>query len=139
MPQILLASVFLLLPLAAAAAEPAGNRLEKGDHVVIIGNTLAERMQHVGHWETLLHSRFPELQLVVRNLGWSADEIALRPRSKDFIDHHNTLVDHNPNLLIAMFGFNEWCRGAGGAAPVRAGSRAVPRRAPADRPIHLGP
>ena len=107
MPQILLASVFLLLPLAAAAAEPAGIRLEKGDHVVVIGNTLAERMQHVGHWETLLHSRFPELELVVRNLGWSADEIALRPRSKDFVDHHNTLADHKPNLLIAMFGFNE--------------------------------
>jgi len=107
MPQILLASVFLLLPLAAAAAGPAGIRLEKGDHVVVIGNTLAERMQHVGHWETLLHSRFPELELVVRNLGWSADEIALRPRSKDFVDHHNTLADHKPNLLIAMFGFNE--------------------------------
>ncbi len=108
MPQILLAAVFLVLPLAAAAADgPADIRLQQGDHVVVIGNTLAERMQHVGHWETLLHSRFPELELVVRNLGWSADEITLRPRSKNFVDHHNTLADHKPNLLIAMFGFNE--------------------------------
>lgn len=108
MPQILLATVLLLLPLAARAADgPAGVQLQKGDRVVVIGNTLAERMQHVGHWETLLHARFPELELVVRNLGWSADEITLRPRSKNFVDHHNTLADHKPNLLIAMFGFNE--------------------------------
>ncbi len=45
MPQILLAAMFLLLPLAAVAAEPAGIRLEKGDRVVVIGNTLAERMR----------------------------------------------------------------------------------------------
>jgi hypothetical protein len=89
MPQILLATVLLLLPLAARAADgPAGVQLQKGDRVVVIGNTLAERMQHVGHWETLLHARFPELELVVRNLGWSADEITLRPRSKNFVDHH---------------------------------------------------
>lgn len=114
MPRILLAAMFVLLPLAAAAAEPAEIRLQKGDHVVVIGNTLAERMQHCGHWETLLHSRFPELELVVRNLGWSADEIALRPRSKNFVDHHNTLADHKPNLLIAMFGFNESFAGPDG-------------------------
>ena len=38
-------------------------------------------MQYFGNFETLLHSRFPELDLVVHNLGWSADELTLRPRS----------------------------------------------------------
>lgn len=97
----------------AAAAEPQV-KLEKGDHVVLIGNTLAERMQYYGNWETLLHSRFPNQELVVRNLGWSADEIKLRPRSKDFTDHQQTLADHKPNVLLAMFGFNESFAGPAG-------------------------
>jgi len=95
-------------------------RLEQGDHVVIVGNTLAERMQYFGAFETLLHSRFPELQLVVRNLGWSADELSLRPRSKDFVDHGHTLADHKPNVLIAMFGFNESFAGPAGVAKFEA-------------------
>jgi lysophospholipase L1-like esterase len=91
-------------------------KLEKGDHVVIVGNTLAERMNSFGHFETLLHSRFPEHELYVRNLGWSADEVSLRPRSKDYRDHNNNLSDHRPNVLLAMFGFNESFAGPDGVA-----------------------
>jgi glucose/arabinose dehydrogenase/lysophospholipase L1-like esterase len=114
--------------------------LEKGDHVVLIGNCLAERMQYFGHFETLLHSRFPEHELYVRNLGWSADEVTLvplavtpvensadrigiqgdraplRPRSKDFIDHKHTLADHKADVVLAFFGFNESFRGEKGLA-----------------------
>jgi glucose/arabinose dehydrogenase/lysophospholipase L1-like esterase len=96
----------LLFAFTLSAADPA-LKLEKGDHVVIVGNTLAERMNYFGNFETLLHSRFPEHNLYVRNLGWSADEVSLRPRSKDYRDHTNNLSDHKPNVLIAMFGFNE--------------------------------
>ena len=52
--------------------------LQPGDHICIIGNTLAERMQHDGWLETLLHARFPQHDLVIRNLGFSGDEIATR-------------------------------------------------------------
>jgi glucose/arabinose dehydrogenase len=92
--------------LTASAAAPV-LELKKGDHVVLIGNTLAERMQHFGHFETLLHSRFPDLNLVVRNLGWSADELTLRPRSQNFKDHGHTLEDHKADVILAFFGFNE--------------------------------
>ena len=97
------------LLVTSAVALPAEPKLQfkKGDHVVLIGNTLAERMQYFGHLETLLHSRFPELNLVVRNLGWSADELALRPRSQSFKDHGHTLEDHKADCLLAFFGFNE--------------------------------
>ena len=47
----------------------------KGDHICLIGNTLAERMQHYGWLETLLQAQFPDHHLVVRNLGYSGDEI----------------------------------------------------------------
>ena len=100
---------------------PRAERLElnKGDKIVLIGNTLAERMQYFGHWETLLHSRFPEHELVVRNLGWSADELTLRPRSQDFEDHGHTLEDHKPDVILAFFGFNESFAGAEGTGEVR--------------------
>src|SRR5262249_23141988 len=59
------------------------------------------------HFEALLHSRFPDLELVVHDLGWSADELKLRPRSAGFQDHGHTLRDEKPDVLIAAFGFNE--------------------------------
>jgi hypothetical protein len=97
----------------ARSAEPL-LQLQKGDHVVLVGNTLAERLQQHGNFETLLHSRFPDMELVVRNLGWSADEISLRPRSKDFKDHGHTLGDHQANVILAFFGFNESFAGPAG-------------------------
>ena len=58
--------------------------LKPGDHICIIGNTLAERMNHHGWLETMLHARFPKHNLVVRNLGYSGDELTIRLRSMDF-------------------------------------------------------
>jgi hypothetical protein len=76
--------------LAALWTIPAGGQavapfaLRAGDHISIVGNTLAERMQYDGWLETMLHARFPKHDLVIRNLGFSGDEIATRPRSKNF-------------------------------------------------------
>ncbi|WP_417378083.1 PVC-type heme-binding CxxCH protein [Gimesia sp.] len=88
--------------------------LKPHDHIVFIGNTFPERMQDAGYFETLLHSRFPDKELVVRNLGWSADELTLRPRSKDFQDHGHNLEDHKADVIIACFGFNESFAGKAG-------------------------
>ncbi|RUL86143.1 azurin [Tautonia sociabilis] len=118
-----LALATLATPVASdsRAEGPAPERLplDKGDRIILIGNTLAERMQYFGHWETLLHSRFPELELVVRDLGWSADELTLRPRSKDFDDHGHTLEDEKPDVVIAAFGFNESFAGPEGLETFR--------------------
>lgn len=98
------------------AAEGPALTLKKQDKIVIVGNTLAERMQYYNHWEALLHSRFADLELTVRNLGWSADELTLRPRSQDFQDHGHNLTDHKPTVVFAMFGFNESFGGEKGLA-----------------------
>jgi lysophospholipase L1-like esterase len=103
----LFACLVALGPVAASAAAPTKLELHEGDTIVLIGNTLAERMQYFGNWETLLHARFPEQKLVVRNLGWSADELTLRPRSLNFKDHGHRLEDHKPDVVLAFFGFNE--------------------------------
>src|SRR5262245_57406600 len=102
----ILYSILLFCTVASAAA-PETLVLHEGDTVVLIGNTLAERMQYFGNWESLLHARFPEKKLVVRDLGWSADELTLRPRSLNFQDHGHRLEDLKPDVILALFGFNE--------------------------------
>jgi glucose/arabinose dehydrogenase len=114
----LLAAAWFCSPAPAAAETKL--ELRKGDKIVLIGNTLAERMQYYNHWETLLHSRFPDLDLTVRNLGWSADELTLRPRSQDFKDHGHNLTDHKPDVILAFFGFNESFGGEAGLAKFQA-------------------
>jgi hypothetical protein len=72
----------------ATAAEPIVTglplQLQRGDRIALIGNTLLERSQEFGHFEAMLQQMFPELQLVVRHLAWSADEIGLQPRPANF-------------------------------------------------------
>src|SRR5437868_6667875 len=84
--SVLAAALLMLTFLQAADPAETAARLEirPGDHICIIGNTLADRMQHDGWLETYLHSRFPKHHLVVRNLGFSGDELTLRLRSMDF-------------------------------------------------------
>ena len=113
------ALVFFALAAGAATARTDSKPdlvLKKGDRIILIGNTLAERMQYFGHFETLLHARYPELELVVHNLGYSADELNLRPRQAHFNDHGHTLKDEKPDVLIAAFGFNESFAGLPGLA-----------------------
>jgi putative heme-binding domain-containing protein len=83
--------------------------LKPGDHVSIIGNTLADRMQHDGWVETYLHSRFPEHDLVFRNLGFAADEIDLkqRLRSANFGSPDKWLNATKADVVFAFFGYNE--------------------------------
>ena len=112
--MIRLASILALLAASTAAADTPNLTPKKGDKVVIIGNTLAERMQYFGNFEARLQARFAGLDLVVRNLGWSADELSLRPRSANYKDHGHRLEDEKPDILIATFGFNESFQGAAG-------------------------
>ena len=118
-------TLLLLYAAATSAAESGGLELKKGDRIILIGNTLAERMQYYGHFETLLHSRFPELELVIHNLGWSADEVALRPRQANFSDHGHMLKDEKPDVVIAAFGFNESFAGPAGVEKFKADYEAV--------------
>ncbi len=107
-------TLLCLLGNSLLAAEKPALELKRGDKIVIIGNSLAERMQYFGTWETLLHSRFPQLELTVRNLGWSADELALRPRQQGAQDHGHRLEDEKPSVVLAIFVFNESFAGPDG-------------------------
>lgn len=96
----------LLLSLLAVQ-QAVASVVAKNDHVVWIGNTFVERMQYFGEVESRLHARYPEHQLVVRNLGWPADTVSLRPRPKNFGDLHHYLGEMKADVILACFGFNE--------------------------------
>ena len=82
---MVLALGFVLASMAPAGGQTAAKfELRAQDHICIIGNQLAERLQYEGWLDTLLHARFPQHDLVIRNLGFSGDEVATRLRSKNF-------------------------------------------------------
>ena len=75
--QILLAIVTAIM----LQAQPL--ELKKGDHIAIVGSGLADRQQHHGWLEALMHRAYPDLELTVRNLGFAADEVNVHPRSDE--------------------------------------------------------
>ena len=79
----------------------------KGERIALVGNSTAERMNLFGHFETLLHARFPEKELVFRNFGRPADEVANRQRANDYTKLDDPLFTFNPDTFICFFGFNE--------------------------------
>ena len=78
-----------------------------GDHVVIVGNGLADRMQHDGWLEACLQSELPGLELVIRNHGYTGDRIDHRPRNQGFLGADEYLSLSGATLVFAMFGYNE--------------------------------
>ena len=47
----------------------------EGEHVVFIGNALAERMQHHGWLESYIQGTMAEKELVFRNHGFGGDKV----------------------------------------------------------------
>src|ERR1700736_4198545 len=102
-------------PAGAAEANPAELlEVKQGDHICLIGNTLADRMQHDGWLEALLHTRFSNLQLVLRDLGFSGDELTLRLRSAMFGSPDEWLTKEKADVVFAFFGYNESFAGQAG-------------------------
>ena len=64
-------------------------------------------MNLFGYFETLLHTRFPDKQLVFRNFGWPADEVGNQQRPDNYTTIDDPLQVFGPELFICFFGFNE--------------------------------
>src|SRR6188508_2694138 len=88
--------------------------LRKEDHISIIGNTLADRLQFDGTLEAMIHQTFPQLDLSVRNLGFAADELTIRQRSENFGAPEEWLKKTKADVVFAFFGFNESFKGPEG-------------------------
>jgi len=109
-----LAALILVLSFAGTSRSAEPFDLKPGDHIAIIGNTMADRMQHDGWLETYLHTRFPKHDLVVRNLGFSGDELTFRQRSAAFGTPDDWMSRVKADVVFAFFGYNESFAGDAG-------------------------
>ncbi|MCB1235550.1 MAG: HEAT repeat domain-containing protein [Verrucomicrobiae bacterium] len=92
---------------AAPVATTLPLELRPGDRVVFIGNTLFDRAADHGHFEAMLQLAHPDLNLTVRTLAWSADEVDLQPRPDNFASLKQHLTHEKADVIFAAYGFNE--------------------------------
>lgn len=104
-PYLILFAVTAVLLAQAATAQRL--TLNEGDHIAFIGNSLPDRMQHDGWLETCLHAANPDKRLVIRNMGFTGDRVASRPRNENFMNEHDYLALVGADVVFAFFGYNE--------------------------------
>lgn len=91
-------------------------QLQENDVICEIGNGLADRMQHDGWVETLIQSRSFDKKLVFRNLAFTGDTVAVRPRQEGFMPPEDYLKLCKADVIFAYFGYNESFAGEKGLA-----------------------
>jgi lysophospholipase L1-like esterase len=115
---IALSFLLALAPARLNAAEQF--RLRDGDRVVFLGNTLIEREQRYGYWETALTRRYPARNVIFRNLGWSGDTVFGHARAGfgDVAFGFRQLKEHvlalKPTVIVIGYGLNESFEGEAG-------------------------
>lgn len=96
-------SLLLALQLPLAAQLP----LQQNDVVCLIGNALADRMQHDGWTETLVQSQMAGKNITFRNLATSGDSVTSRPRTKGVPSTEDYLSKCKADVIFIFFGYNE--------------------------------
>lgn len=97
------AALVAFVPLSVQAQLP----LQDGDKVGIIGNGLADRMQHDGWVETAIQSELSDKKLSFRNLSFTGDTVTSRPRNKGFTSPEDYLKHCEADVVFVFFGYNE--------------------------------
>jgi azurin/glucose/arabinose dehydrogenase/lysophospholipase L1-like esterase len=99
---------YLFFPLLAGCSMESNIDFKKGDRIAIIGNALADRMQHDGWLESYIQATHPDHNLVIRNLGFTGDQVHRRPRAHaNFGDSDYHLAHAEADWVFAYFGYNE--------------------------------
>lgn len=113
--------------------------LAKETRITLIGNNLGSRMMEYGHFETEMHLRYPEYNLYIRNMCDGGNTPGFRPHSgrpspwafpgaerfhpdlshnPHMEGHWETpdewLTRHQPDIIIAFFGYIESFQGEAG-------------------------
>ena len=112
-PINILAAALAALILATAPGR-AQLPLRENDVVCVIGNALADRMQHDGWVETVIQSRLADRKLTFRNLAMVGDTVTKRPRHQGFDKPEKSLTLCKADVIFAFFGYNESFSGKDG-------------------------
>ncbi|MFT7619729.1 MAG: putative heme-binding domain-containing protein [Planctomycetota bacterium] len=94
-------------------------KFESNDVIAIVGNGLAERMQHDGWIEAALQLQNPDSNLSFYNLGFGADELTVRQRTSGFGSMDDYLERSQATVVFAFFGYNESFSGVDGMGQFR--------------------
>ncbi len=82
-PCRLLINAFIIAMILSSCSPPHDSlvSIEKGSHIVLIGNNLGSRMMNFGHFETEMHLRYPDSLLYIRNMCDGGNTPGFRPHS----------------------------------------------------------
>jgi lysophospholipase L1-like esterase len=111
----LFAAALLIQPADTPRAD-----VRDGDRIVWLGNTLVEREQRYGYWETALYAANPGKRFTVRNLGWSGDTVFGDARAgfdtpaKGYQRMVSLALELKPTAVWVAFGANESFDGPAG-------------------------
>ena len=106
-------------------------KINKGSHIMLIGNNLGSRMINYGFFETEMHVRYPDSLLYIRNMCDGGETPGFRPHSGrmhpwafpgaekyqtelatnsgsegTFGTPDEWLTTHKADIIIAFFGYN---------------------------------
>lgn len=117
-----LSAALVTLTLTAPPEAPKPFEFKDGDRVVWIGNTLVEREQRYGYWETALVAANADKKITFRNLGWSGDTVHAEARGRfDFNNPDacfkqlvNLTLELKPTVILVSYGTNESFEGKEG-------------------------
>jgi mono/diheme cytochrome c family protein/glucose/arabinose dehydrogenase/lysophospholipase L1-like esterase len=140
-------SVAAAAPAAAAKPAPTSLAVTKGTRIFMIGGGLGSRMTHYNHFETELYQRYPDADLVIRNMCDEGNTPSFRPHSgrsdqlgfpgadqfiapycqgrvTNGVGHLETdeawMKRLKPDIVLAFFGFSESFHGRRNLANYRA-------------------
>ncbi len=82
-------------------------QFKTGDKIAILGNAVADRMQHDGWLEACLQSQLKGKKVTFRNLAISGDTIHSQPRVNGFPTMTGMLQHVQADVILCMFGYNE--------------------------------
>src|SRR5690349_7985675 len=117
-----LSAALAALSLAAPPDPPKPFEFKDGDRIVWIGNTLAERAQRYGYWETALLAANADKRITLRNLGWSGDTVFGEARGRFDFDKPDMCfkqlvsltLELRPTVIFVSYGTNESFEGKAG-------------------------
>ncbi|MCO8124305.1 c-type cytochrome [Stieleria sp. TO1_6] len=104
---LMLLHVLLHGALDQALAESPRLNIQQGQKLATVGNSLGERMNLYGNFETRLQLRHADKQIAFRNFCWPADEVGVQQRPGSYTKIDDPMAVFGPQAYLCFFGTNE--------------------------------